>query len=276
MIYSTLAIFAVERRPARDATAVPRRALSRGLRRPIVAVSQVPARGRGARGQAGGPPIVYVPKSTKTPDLPRDAPPASLDCTCSAAVCVPVHRADLAPCAGLVDRHAAGPRPAHGRRGPAGHGAGTLATGQRRGRDGPSDGDRLDRRHGAAGGARAHAPPLGLDRRRQRFPCAPGLGVPQRPGGLDLAPAPGCPLVRAPVAGTAGAPRPQAEEGPTPGQAGHPRGGGAHPGHGDHRSNGIAARPKRGACSAGSVSGTPRGGHPCRSAGCWPSTRPIR
>ena len=224
----------------------------------------------------------YRPRSTKTTDVPADAPPASLNWTDFIRVSAPVHRAELAPRAGLGDRHAAGPRPAHGGRGPAGHGAGAgtpvralpsgaqsgvlvrstgvadpagvvdgaaaarladpgggrrdpgaaqgrahcrqgnvprcgplkqksrgdlsgsaldlhgvdrppavepaalgiaipdlagaVATGQRRRGQGPSDRDRLDRRDGPVGGARAHAPPLGPGRRRQLFPACAWAG----------------------------------------------------------------------------------------------------
>ena len=65
----------------------------------------------------------YRPMSTKTSDLPADVPSACRDCICSAALCLPVHRADPGASARLAHENAAGARTTHGDGGAAGDGA---------------------------------------------------------------------------------------------------------------------------------------------------------
>ena len=81
----------------------------------------------GVRGVGGSGRRRYRLKPTKTPDVTTVAPTADCDCSDSAALCPPVYRADLGPCAGAVGGDAPGPRPAHRDGGVAGAGAGAGA-----------------------------------------------------------------------------------------------------------------------------------------------------
>jgi hypothetical protein len=67
-------------------------------------------------------------RSTKTPEVaPADEPFVCRDCIGSAALCLPVHAADVAACASVVGRDAAGAGPTDGRHGTAGDGTGRGA-----------------------------------------------------------------------------------------------------------------------------------------------------